>query len=233
MKKDDILNLINSIYKHQFEWSEPISDKKYLQKRGIPNVKGYGIYDVNAKNRYCLCIDIQNHSRKSLTVLLMNPSTTLPPNIAKRKNKKSRFDQTIRNLIRLAHAKDYSQVIILNTFPYIESDSKKANEYYKKYKPFEKNVEFVEKILANSRKVLIACGDKVETNLYDDYIKIIANIKGKTKLYTYTTEFTKIGKRPRHLSLQSEANRKLYEIALTNKELFELDIVDNNFILKD
>lgn len=230
MDKGAILDAINSLSKYQFNWSEPITDNDYLEGKGISDVKGYGIYDAEAENRYCLCIDIPNNSNKSLTTLLMNPSNTFPLEIAKTKGIKSRFDQTIRNLIRLASVKGYSQIVVLNTFPFIEGNSTEANKYAQNNKQL--NSDFIETVLNNSSEILVACGDNVKSGLYTEYFNIIAGLKDNVKLYTYTQSFTAKG-RPRHLSLQSKANRILYEIALSNNELYELDIVDNHFILKD
>lgn len=235
MEKNDILNIINKLSKYKFKWSEPITDNKYLEEKGIHDVKGYGIYDAKAENRYCLCIDIPNPPNKSLTTLLMNPSKTFPTNIAEKRKIKSRFDQTIRNLIRLAGVNGFGQVIVLNTFPFIEGNSTEANKYAHRNKKL--NSDFIEKVLNDSTEILVACGDNVEEELYNEYFKIITNIKGNQILYTYTCGNNKFSGlttkgRPRHLSLQSESNRVLYNNALRNKKLFELDIEKNYFILK-
>lgn len=242
MERDTILNAINEFSDYQFNWSEPITDKEYLEEKGITNVEGHGIYDADAVNRYCLCIDIPNSTNKTLITLLMNPSNTFPPDIAKTKKTKkgqkvkSRYDQTIRNLIRLAYVKGYSQIVVLNTFPFIEGNSTNANKYAQKNKKL--NSDFIEKVLNNSFEILVACGDNVKSDLYIEYFNIITGLKDNAKLYTYTRGNNKLSaltknSRPRHLSLQSKANRILYEIALSNNELYELDIVNNHFILKD
>ena len=250
-----ILNTINKDNDQFIGYKEEITDK-YLKNKEIPDVKGYGVYDAKAENRYCLCIDIQNNSNKSLTTLLMNPSNTFPTEIATMKGIKSRFDQTIRNLIRLAYKKGFAQVIVLNTFPFIEGNSAEANKYYKEHKSEVSfihnqniNAKFIDTVFNNSTNLLVACGDNVNSELYSEYFEKIKKFKGKkqSKLTLYTYAQTKIKdnkgkdinpltikKRPRHLSLQSESNRTLYNRALQNNKLYELDIdiEKEHFILK-
>ncbi|MBR6098616.1 DUF1643 domain-containing protein [bacterium] len=250
MDKNTILKTINKINKLgniTFQWSKPIIDDKYLNKKKyIYDVKGYGIYDSKAENRFCLLIELPNNKNKKgvLSTLLVNPANTFPADIVKKKNLKSRFDQTIRNLIVLANAIGYSQIIVINTFPYIESNSKVANEYYKKNKSnnefFKLNFELVEKILNSSNEILVACGDSIDSNLYSDYFEIIKKIKKNninTKLFTYAKQDTQdckalVNGKPRHLNLQAANNRKQYNKALADKKLCELDIIDNCFQLK-
>lgn len=244
MNKDNVLNTINLFGKATFQWSAPIIDDEYLNtKKEIYNVKGYGIYDSKIENRFCLLIDLPNNSGKdNLTTLLMNPSNTFPADVDNKKNMKSRFDQTIRNLIVLANALNYRQTIVLNVFSYIEGNSKQANEYCdtnKSKKIFEQNkklnFKFTEKILSDSTDILVACGDNVKPELYSEYFKIIKRIKDKQQdkvsLYTYTKELTS-NHRPRHLSLQAPQNRILYNQAVSDKKLYELEIADNEFKLK-
>lgn len=236
MTKEEILNIINQMRQDkndEFSWSEPIEDK-YFQKKGIENVQGFGVYDKKLKieNRFCLYIklgnsDKNNNTNKSLTVLLMNPSNTFPKDIAKQKKCKPGFDQTIRNLITFANEKEYNQIVVLNTFPYIESDSKEANKHYKdnkNEKPNKLNKKFVEKIINNSKEVLVTYGSSIDNELHNRYLKLLKNIikdKKDIKLYTYAQELTKNG-RPRHLSLQSYNN-------VQNKGLYELKIVEDKY----
>ena len=129
MNKNIILETINRLGNDSFGWSEQITDN-YLKTKKIYEVTGYGIYDSTAENRFCLLIDLPNNQKGTLTTLLMNPANTFPADIAKTKGIKARFDQTIRNLIILANAIGYKQIIVLNTFPYIEGSGEKANDYY-------------------------------------------------------------------------------------------------------
>ena len=174
----------------------------------------------------------------------MNPADTFPVNIAKTKGKKSRFDQTIRNLIVLANTIGYKQIIVINSFSYIEGNGKNANDYYENNKlnnkSFELNSDFIKAILNQSNEILVACGDRVKPKLYSHYFEIIKEIKtncSDTKILTYAKEdiedctaFTK-KHRPRHLSLQSPKNKKQYDIAISEKKLYEIDILDNGFKL--
>jgi len=241
MNKENVLDEINKLGKDSFKWSKPITDEEYLNaKKNIYNVKGYGIYDSKVENRYCLFIELLNNKGdKTLTTLLMNPSNTFPVDVINKKNVKSRFDQTIRNLIVLANALKYRQVIVLNTFSYIESNSKEANEYCKSNnflkKDKELNSKFIREVLSSSTDILVACGDNVKSELYSEYFSIIKEIKDKKKekitLYTYTKELTS-KQRPRHLSLQAPQNRTLYNKAVESKKLYELVIADKCFKLK-
>ncbi len=186
-------------------------------------------------------IDLPNNQKGTLTTLLMNPANTFPADIAKTKGKKARFDQTIRNLIVLANAIGYKQIIVLNTFPYIEGSSEKANDYYdcninsEKFKT-NKNLNrfFIEEILNNCDEILVACGD-IKNDLYKEYFSIINKAKENIKIYTYAkndvencSALTKKG-RPRHLSLQSSENKIQYEKALLDKELCKIKIVDDSY----
>lgn len=247
MDKDNLLKEIKDGLKQDLKWSDPtdpITDDEYLnKKKGILNVKGYGLYDENKENRYCLFIDLpKNNEKETLTALLMNPANTFPPEIAKMKNVKPRFDQTIRNLIMLANAVGYKHVIVLNAFPYIEGDSTRANKYYKKHKDdtdFQEkqnlNFAIVKTIMEKNKELLVACGDSVSDELYKKYLGIIkANNNKSLTLYAYANEDIKKDTesytaltakgRPRHLSTQSKYNREHYILAIKNKKLYELKI---------
>lgn len=239
MTKEEILNIINQVVKKlkmtqdkndEFSWSEPIEDK-YFQEKEIENVTGYGIYeyeyeyeyDKKPKNRFCLYIKLgnsnkNNNTNKSLTVLLMNPSNTSPD---------KGFDQTIRNLIEFlikivnqnnANEK-YNQAVVLNTFPYINSNSNKANENCKNN---DLNKVFITEIINKSKEVLVAYGSCVKKELHEKYLDLLN--KNDLTLYTYAKNLTKNKNRPRHLSPRSY-NRVKDE----DKGLFKLEIVKNKY----
>ena len=175
--KENILKIINNLSGLNFKLSDPIEDV-YLTTKGI-EVLGYGIYDNQIKNRFCLIIELHpDNENGALTTLLMNPSKTFPKGL--NNCKKSRFDQTIRNLIILANELKFNQVIVLNSFPYICGNSNKANEHYMKEK--ELNLEFIDKIIQSSSNLLIACGDKVKPDLYKEHFNIIKILKATTIL---------------------------------------------------
>lgn len=243
MTKKEILNIINRMINQgkKYKWSKRIKDIDYFKKQNINNITGYGIYeyeyDTEPKNRFCLYIKLgnsnkNNNTNKSLTVLLMNPSNTFPKDIAKQKKCKPGFDQTIRNLITFANEKEYNQIVVLNTFPYIESDSKKANKHYKdnkNEKPNKLNKKFVEKIINNSKEVLVAYGSNIDEDLHNEYLELLKNIKKEKKdikLYTYASELTKgRSPRPRHFSQQSYNNIKnpaLYELKIVEKYQYQI-----------
>lgn len=250
MTQDEILNIINQVVKElkmtqdkndEFSWSEPIEDK-YFQKKGIENVRGFGVYGkkleienvqgfgvydkkLEIENRFCLYIELENNNtNKSLTVLLMNPSNTFPKDIAEKKSCKPGFDQTIRNLITFANEKEYNQIVVLNTFPYIESNSNTAN---KNCKNNELNKKFIEKIINNSKEVLVAYGSNIDEDLHNEYLELLKKIKKEKKdikLYTYTKNLTKNKNRPRHLS-----SRSYNRVKDEDKGLFKLEIVEDKY----
>lgn len=268
MTKKEILNIINQVVKElkmtqdkndEFSWSEPIEDK-YFQKKGIENVRGFGVYGkkleienvqgfgvydkkLEIENRFCLYIELENSNKnnntnKSLTVLLMNPSNTFPKNIAKQKKCKPGFDQTIRNLIefliKIVNQKNankkYNQVVVLNTFPYIESNSNEANKNCKNNELNEIfineefiNKEFIKEIINKSKEVLVAYGSCVKKELHKECLKLLKDRNDLT-LYTYAKNLTKNKNRPRHLSPRSY-NRVKDE----DKGLFKLEIVEDKY----
>ena len=240
-KKNEILEMINKndeFYQSDKFIDELIEDSEYFQKKGIENVIGFGIYDkeLENKNRFYLYIKWKNNNNidKSLTVLLMNPSNSFPKDIAEKKKYKPGFDQTIRNLINFANKQKYNQVEVLNTFSHIESNGKDAKKYYKTtYKGScedKLNYNIIEKIINNSKEVLVAYGSNIDEGLHNKYLELLKKIKKEKKekkekkdikLYTYAQELTKNG-RPRHLSLQSYNN-------VQNKRLYELKIVEDKY----
>ena len=238
--KQDIINDINSKTGKNFTLSNIIYDDYLLKQEQKIFAKGYGIYDTNkqtAKHRYCLIIDLDNNGKNGvITAILMNPSNTFPKGI--NNTKKTRFDQTIRNIIKLVNKLGYRQLIILNSFPYICSNGKEAEEYYKRaYKENSEedkiNKTIIDYVLSISNELLIACGDGVSAKLYQYYCELIQKykIKNELVLLTYAEKFTITKKRPRHFSLQSEENRNLYNYALENKLLWQLTIENNKFYI--
>lgn len=227
MEKEKILKILNNTGK-KYNYSAPIEDKYFKNKI---DAVGFGVYDndKNAKHRYCLIINLPKNKKENLYILLMNPSNTYPKGMNNTKN--SKFDSTIRNAIKLAYTLEYSNVVILNSFSYIESDSKKANEYYKNNTTEnEINKNFIKKLLKTEQNtdLLVACGDKVKKELYDNYIKIINDNIKHLNIKTYAKKLTADG-RPRHLSTQSSINRELFNETLKNKKLYSLEIKGDKF----
>ena len=227
MDKYDILNLLNKESSKTYTLSNVIKDD-YFDRYSI-EVSGYGIYEDNINLtkpfncRYCLIIELlQNKSGNILTTLLMNPSKTYPSN----GDNKSRFDQTIRNLIILGYKMGYSQIVVLNSFVTILGNGNKAVEYYKNsYQNSQQdrlNKKFISAILKNKecQDLLAACGDKVHKNLYNYYIDLIKGNNISPWCYAYTKN-----QRPRHLSLQSAENRKAFNSFLSNFKKIPLKIV--------
>lgn len=126
-----ILNTIKEYFNINLEENEQIisdSFSKYPgEKKKKINVCGYGIFKDNiakrGSHRYFLEIQINNIGNKTLTAFMLNPSNSLP---------NEGFDQTVRNVIRIAYVKNYSKVVILNTFSLINGKGQDAIKNYKK-----------------------------------------------------------------------------------------------------
>ena len=225
MQPADILRIFNDCTNKNYHLSKPIEDG-YFSKHEI-DVKGYGIYENEDYTkpfncRYCLVIELaQNKSGKILTVLLMNPSKTFPAH----NTENGKFDQTIRNLIILGNKLNYSHIIVLNAFAVIQGNSKTATEYYKssyRNSPTDKlNRTFINKLLKNDnfKDLLLACGDKIDSELYSFYVDIIRENDVTPWGYSLTKK-----QRPRHLSLQSFQNRTAFYNFLKNPAKIYLPI---------
>lgn len=142
--------------------------------------EGYGDYGGCYKGgyRYKLEISITNvKNGKTLACIMMNPSTTFPnakwndDNWRKNlglKKKTVGFDQTVRNVIRMAHSKKYSKICIFNLFPYIHPTGKAAIKNYTNKQEENKNQldEWSDK---NCEEVLIAWGNNLPEKDCDRY----------------------------------------------------------------
>lgn len=238
MNKENVLEILNSCdnLTKKYTFSDAICDS-YLVEKNI-NAVGYPVFEDN-KNigkiypnyRYALIIELPDkNNNEILTSLLMNPSNTYPEHKESNKNKNARFDNTIRNLIILADKMNFSTVVVLNTFPLIEGSGKKAAKHYEDNKSnsqYALNREFIKRILRQKeyQNLLIACGDKVLSQLYKYYLNILKD--ENIKLWTYAEKLTCNG-RPRHLSTQSNENRNLFN---NSKKLYGLKLKNNNLEL--
>lgn len=179
------------------------------------NVIGYGIYDVNEKphenanKRYYLEININGkNNNNTLVAILMNPADTYP---------NCGFDRTIQNVIKLAQKEEYKKLIILNSFPVIQSKGSKAQEEYIEDK---ENENFIELFFNNYNEpfdIFPACGDLVSKDLFETYITQIGNCKNKNKHEIWSfASLTKKG-RPRHVSPKARYNMKLFKNFMENE----------------
>ena len=233
MCKEAILKDVKTFNKN-LEFSDVIKDDYFKRKRLNIVADGYGIYDLKDKkatHRYCLLVDIKDKTDKTIFALLMNPSNTFAKGL--NGTKKSKFDQTIRNIIKFVSDFGYGHLIVLNAFSLICGNGKSAKEKKKKNKNSQEeklNREFIENILKTdiSKELLVACGDGVPADLYEYYFDLIEKNANNLKILTYAKELTK-NHRPRHFSLQSSKNREFYN----KRELYELEIKDNEFVPKD
>lgn len=168
--------------------SEVITDD-FLKNNYNIKCEGYGNYDgcYMGGYRYKLEISITNIDKdRTLACIMMNPSTTFPDtkwadkNWQKNlrfKNKKTKmtvgFDPTVRNVIRMAHSKEYSKVFIFNLFPYIHPTSEiaikccneKQKENYDEISTWIMNCSSEE----GCKKILIAWGNDLPKKNCDKY----------------------------------------------------------------
>ena len=200
---------MNKIYEKYVneEFSKPIKDSTL-------NVVGYGIYnnlnENKATKRYFLKVNLNNHenNNKTLIAILMNPSKTYPD---------TGFDRTIKTVIKIAKKEKYKELIVLNSFPDIESDSSKAQMNYTKDTI---NTEFIKTFLNNYNEkfdIFSACGDIISDELFNNYLKQINECTNKNKGYLWTfANLTKKG-RTRHVSPKARYNIKLLKDFMENK----------------
>lgn len=102
---------------------------------------------------------------------MLNPSNSLP---------NEGFDQTVRNVIRIAYVKNYSKVVILNTFSLING---KGQDAIKNYKKQAKNNNDLNRKIINfyvrnySTDLMIAWGTQIQTSDKKYYLEQIKNIQ--------------------------------------------------------
>lgn len=200
---------MNAVYERYIneEFSKPIKDNTL-------NVVGYGIYnnlnENKATKRYFLKVNLNSHENnsKTLVALLMNPSKTYPD---------TGFDRTIKTVIKIAKKEQYKKLIILNSFPDIESDGNKAQTSYRKDTI---NTEFIKIFLNNYTErfdIFSACGDIISDELFNSYLKQINECTNKNQEYLWTfANLTKKG-RTRHVSPKARYNIKLLKDFMENK----------------
>lgn len=202
---------------------------------------GYGIFKDNIakreSHRYFLEIQINNTGTKTLTAFMLNPSNSLP---------NEGFDQTVRNVIRIAYVKNYSKVVILNTFSLINGKGQDAISNYKKQARSNNdlNREIIDFYLKNySSDLLIAWGTQIQSSDKNYYLKQIKNIQQKDNkninLIAYA--WNKNSNCPYHPSQQVDNNRENKDIDgesrvlssfLKKNKKFKLLKINDNFELE-
>lgn len=224
-----ILNTIKEHFNINLEENEQIisdSFSKYPgEKKKKITVCGYGIFKDNiakrGSHRYFLESQINNISNKTLTAFMLNPSNSLP---------NEGFDQTVRNVIRIAYVKNYSKIVILNTFSLINGKGQDAIKNYKKQ-------------AKNNNDLMIAWGTQIQTSDKIYYLKQIKNIKQKENkdinLVAYA--WNGISNCPYHPSQQVDNSKKNIDIDgdgrvlssfLKKNKNFKLLKVNDNFELE-
>lgn len=200
-------------------------------------VCGYGIFKDNiaeqGSHRYFLEITINNSGNKILTAFMLNPSNSLP---------NEGFDQTVRNVIRIAYIKGYSKVVILNTFSLINGKGQDAIKQARSNNDL--NREIIDFYLKNySYDLLIAWGTKIQSSDKNYYLKQIKNIQKKDNkninLIAYA--WNKNSNCPYHPSQQVDNNRENKDIDgesrvlssfLKKNKNFKLLKINDNFELE-
>lgn len=232
MKVEEILNKIECTKLETIENTIAFRKKEKGEIENKIEVCGFGIYEENqcikGGHRYYLEFKLKNSevdSSKTMYVLLMNPSNTFP---------KKSIDSTIQNVIRVAYAsKEFKKVVILNSFSKICGNGEEAKKYFKQLEnesnhkdvhvQFEKkNKNFVTTILNDVDEILIACGDGVLEEQYQDYL---SQLKDK-KIWTYSNSLT-LNSRPRHLSIRSSENRNQFYKFIKNTKKNYLTVKGN------
>ena len=233
MNVEEILNKIECTKSETIENTIAFRKKEKGEIENKIEVYGFGIYEGNkctkGGNRYYLEFNLKNNeidSQKTMYVLLMNPSNTFP---------KKSIDSTIQNVIRVAYAsKEFKKVVILNSFSKICGNGEEAKKYFKRlgnesnhkdvHVQFEKkNKDFVTTILNDVDEILIACGNGVLEEQYQDYL---SQLKDK-KIWTYSNSLTS-NSRPRHLSIQHPENRNQFYEFIKNPQKHYLTIKKDN-----
>lgn len=156
-----------------------IKDEVKLNNKLKKEFSGYGLYDTKnpvkeVSNRYYLELKLNSNKEAVLVAFMINPSDTLPEN----KERKSKIDATVKNLINVAYKKKYSKLIVLNLYPLINpkqialKNDAINNAFIKKF--LSKDIDEYKEI-----DLLIACGHDKDKNYADEIKEIIKNYKEK------------------------------------------------------
>lgn len=231
MDEKEATKILGKIYKVSVEKDIFIdSHHKNTKNNSKINVKGFGFYDKKNPeqekgNRYYLELEInelEKKEEKKLIVIMMNPSKTY----------NNKIDASVANATRLAYkAKEYSKIVILNSFPLIDGNGKTASKTFKKKvndnenNEINNNLKFIEEYIKQNLQetYLIAWGDKVENR--SKLIDLIKQLKYIKTYYGITNKGN-----PYHCNQLIENKYK----AITNfKNLISLEIDDNKFLIKN
>ena len=203
--------LIKDLYKLPIEDNFNLHiQKKYDYKFSNEEIKikGFGYYDCakpiqkQNKHRYYLELDIKNKPNLStITTIMMNPSNTFPA----MDNEKSKIDDTIKNVIRMAYRLGkYSKIVILNSFALIDGDGNNAVSDAVSQK---KNLDIIEAYVKenNHSDYLLAWGKYAEDT--DKIIKFLKSNKTDERNRVFAYRIAKEGY-PCHPSKLVENSRK-------------------------
>lgn len=188
-------------------------------------VNGFGICandkfekDEKGTFRYYLEFEIINPKGKKgdLVSIMMNPSDKTNP-----KNKK--IDSTVTNVLRMAYVSEYSKVILLNSFPYINGNGNYSAKNLETYSNENKiNRNFIKNFLKENidkQDILLAWGGNVK-NTIADYYDILKPYEEYNKIYVYNITSQKF---PMHPSPFNQD--KVNEILRNEKKLQKVSLV--------
>lgn len=156
-------------------------------------------------NRYYLYFKIKRKKRKKIVFIIMkNPSESFKGyHLKKTKNYTDKFlDITTTKAITLAKKKGYTDIFLLNLYPYYDSVARNINSHYgfvKRSNPksnpvandavrYLKNIEVIEKLYNKYKElkpdVILACGNAngIFRGYYDARIKEILNFACKNSI---------------------------------------------------
>lgn len=166
--------------------------------------------------RFSLELNIKEpKGNKTLATIMMNPSKTYP-----KKNKESRIDRTVQNIIKIAYVCGYNKIYVYNIFSLINPNSSFQ------YEEDEFNTDGIIKFLnKNNCDTLIAWGENKEK-----YTQDILGLLNKRNLFVWDlTDKLK----PRHPSPINPINRNKFNEFLQqqNPKLIPIKFDDNGNII--
>ncbi len=221
MIENNIFKLIEDEQKTEFSKSATVS----INNSNIPTLKReikieldtYSVYDSKSPkqntNRYYIEFKIKNNpltitkrNTETLVTLLQNPSNTFP-------TEKMVIDETVQNVIKMAYLNGYKKIVVLNTKPLINGNSKATEAKYINSDNTQKliiNSKFIQEYLNNYSKnadFLVAWGTNksiLNEIINNEYIELI-NKNFKDRIWAYDTTKKNY---PRHPGSWSPHNNK-------------------------
>lgn len=148
--------------------------------------------------RYVLPLNIKTVSNKKILIMiLMNPS----------KANKSESDITVNRVIKYAEEEKYSKLIVLNSLPYMETESEKLKKSADISKiGIENNLKCIKKIVKENdgAKIILAHGIPIGRQGAESLVRIYDILKKQEcNVYTFGRNTVKPMAYPKHLRVTS------------------------------